>query len=570
MAIQENHHLHALVDMGSNGIRFSISNLSPPTSRTLPTVFQDRAAISLYDAQFRPGSSDRQAIPSPVQEEVIRRLVRFKETCKDFGVPDGNITALATEATRTAINSTEFLTAIKDNTGWDVNLLSKEEEGELGALGIASSLATVQGLVMDLGGGSTQISWMSAQDGEVRSSKMGSISFPYGAAAVTKRLEEAVGERLLVQQKLGKEMVTKFQEAFRDLDIPKELLEHADQHGGFDLFLSGGGFRGWGYLLLSQSNVTPYPIPIINGFKVNRSEFGDIATVTDLALTKGSEVFGVSDRRASQVPAVATLVNSLVEAIPTIKTIQFCQGGVREGYLFKTLPQEMRAQNPLVVATVPYQTPAFSELSSLLSRALPRGLSGHESRLVPESFTASLLSALANFMFAHSSVSKESRTAVALHSTTTGFLASVHGISHTDRALLALLLYDRWHGDLSPADQSLLQRLRQTVSMEEVWWCQYLGRVAAFVGDIYPSGAIRNGSSRIEFSAEWARGKKDQPRVFLNIKLLHRNTPWNDVDWLADAKGGIEKAGKKKNWVKAADRVDGKEDWGLKVDVLLD
>jgi retrograde regulation protein 2 len=43
-----------------------------------------------------------------------------------------------------------------------VELLPKEQEEEVGALGIASSFSHISGLVMDLRGGSTQITWMIA------------------------------------------------------------------------------------------------------------------------------------------------------------------------------------------------------------------------------------------------------------------------------------------------------------------------------------------------------------------------------------------------------------------------
>jgi hypothetical protein len=41
---------------------------------------------------------------------------------------------------------------IKDATGWEVDMLSKEMEGKVGAMGVASSFNQVEGLVMDLGG----------------------------------------------------------------------------------------------------------------------------------------------------------------------------------------------------------------------------------------------------------------------------------------------------------------------------------------------------------------------------------------------------------------------------------
>ena len=85
-------------------------------------------------------------------ESVVSAFRGFRSTCLDFGVPAANITILATEATRTPPNSKEFLGEIKEKVGWEVGLLAKEEEGRVGAMGIASSFEEVDGLVMDLGG----------------------------------------------------------------------------------------------------------------------------------------------------------------------------------------------------------------------------------------------------------------------------------------------------------------------------------------------------------------------------------------------------------------------------------
>lgn len=123
-------------------------------------------------------------IPEDVIQQVVKAFLRFKVICSDYGVDEQNIEVLATEATRVALNSDEFLTAIKKSTGWSVRLLSKKEEGDFGAFGIASSFHHVRGLCMDLGGGSTQLSWIYAHNGEVLTSEM-AVSLPYGAAALT-------------------------------------------------------------------------------------------------------------------------------------------------------------------------------------------------------------------------------------------------------------------------------------------------------------------------------------------------------------------------------------------------
>ncbi|KAB8242054.1 major facilitator superfamily domain-containing protein [Aspergillus flavus] len=545
-----------------NGIRFSITDIPPHTARTMPTVYQDRAGISLYDAQFSGGS--RGPIPQDIIEQVVDRLVQFQITCYDFGVPPQNIYVLATEATRTAPNSEEFRARIKDRTGWEVRLLSKEDEGRIGALGIASSASSAAGLAMDLGGGSTQITWVVEKDGVVTTSPKGSFSFPYGAAALTKRLEQAKAEGKKAEKALKQEMIKNFQEAYRALEVPEFLLETAKSLGRFDLYLCGGGFRGWGYVLMKQHKVDPYPIPIINGFRVRREDFHDTVSVLDSVSDSDEKIFGVSKRRASQIPAVAVLVNVIMDALPDITHIQFCQGGVREGFLFDLMPQEIRAQDPLLAASLPYASPSNAAIRGLLTAALPSTSSPMESRHAPVSFTPQLLGALANLLFAHSRVPRESRSAVALHSTTTGILASVNTLSHTERALIALILCERWAGDLAPTDEEFHRQLSRCVSKQEAWWCQYLGRVATLIGDVHPSGRVSDMHWRIRLETEWESivKKKDECDM-LRLKVKCNNdvaVAAFSLDSLQERAEKVEKVGKKKNWIK---------DYGVRVGVTI-
>lgn len=572
----------------------------------MPTVFQDRAGISLYEAQFADSNSanhgERGPIPANVIDDVVARLARFKLTCEDFGVPRENIHVLATEASRTAPNAEEFLARIREKTGLEVRVVSKEEEGRIGALGVASGFASVEGLVMDLGGGSTQITWMRAKDGVVTTSPKGSVSFPYGAAALMRRLQEARKKSPKAEYDLKEEMKSNFRKAYEELEVPDDMVKAAEKQGGFDLYLSGGGFRGWGYLLMSESKVDPYPIPMINGFKASRADFHDTTAVMKTVSksdTKDIKIFRVSKRRAAQVPAVAFLVNVLADALPIIKDIQFCQGGVREGFLFDQLPPEIRAQDPLLVATSPYAPPSAKAIGDLLRSALPDGPSSISSLKPPASFTPRLISALANLLYAHAPVHRESRPAAALYSTTTGLLASAHGLAHLDRALIALVLAERWPGDLTPAGEGFQRRLRQFVSADEAWWCQYLGRVATLIGDVYPAGVVPESSSpssssesgkekeknwRIRLRTSWQtvakkKQKGTQDKLLLEVRVNSNSESTVTMAFARDSSlredaERVEKAGKKKNWVKAEERVDAasekaREDYGVKVGVEI-
>jgi retrograde regulation protein 2 len=548
--------------MGSNGIRFSISSVHPPTARIMPTLYQHRAAISLYDAQYS-ATGERQPIDKSTVTAVISSFLQFKRTCEDFGVPTEHIYVLATEATRTAMNSDDFRKQIKDRVGWDVTMLPKEEEGRVGAMGIASSLPQVKGLVMDLGGGSTQLSWIIKDEDSqtVRMPDSGAVSMPYGAAAMSSRLAEA--EKNGTTADLKKEVQDAVKQAYHSLNMPGELQKEAEMNDGFILYLSGGGFRGWGYVLMSRHQVQPYPIPVINGFKVARRDFLDTEEVKLAAAAsltdENDDIFRVSERRAGQVPAVAFLVKALAEALPQIKEVRFCQGGVREGFLFTKLQSDVWAQHPLVVATEPYDNPTSSTaIADLLQSSLPPGSTKNTVDDHKSVFTPAILDAFGNLIYYHSSHPKDLQATSALRSTTSGMMAAVHGVLHENRALLALLLCNRWGGDVPPSDEPFKRQLEQLVSTPwTLWWVNYIGAVAGLIAAVYPAGIKESNKGRLALKATWGQTDKHRSVLLLNVSFAEHV----DAGAFAKEVDGILKVGKKKRWV------GGKDGVGHKVEV---
>ncbi|KAL9942170.1 hypothetical protein ACHAP9_008921 [Verticillium nonalfalfae] len=570
--------LVGIVDMGSNGIRFSISDLSASMCRILPTVLMYRSGLSLYDAQFDPETGTKIPIPGRTIRRVCSLLRRFLVVCNDFGVKKDKIHLVATEATRAAENSAELLAAVKSETGLDIELLKKEDEGHIGALGVASGFLAMDGLVMDLGGGSTQITWIISREGNVRISPRGSFSFPYGAAALTKKLDDLQkdkdkDEARRAVEDFRQEMVANFRDAFSGLEVPDDLIERARRDGGFRIYLSGGGFRGWGYLLLhlNQSHGHHYPISIINGYTVGREQFQDTETLKEVARA-AKAVFRVSDRRRAQVPAVAFLVNVVAEAIPYggIREAHFCQGGVREGYLFAQLPVSVRRKAPLEVATQQFAPGSRRQLQKMLEHAIPEPSKTDASRRFPPEFGNHVLDSFTNVMYFHMFMSKETASTAALYATSTGIMSSTHGVSHQDRARLALMLQARYRGELPPREVAFREALRSTLTPEDVWWAQYLGRVGYLITCLYPAGKIDLTKPRVLFSAEWSDrlGKsEDKPGLVLTISLQKKKKDRAHYkEALKDNLKVVEKAGKKKNWAGKKKR---KKAWGMKVRVRV-
>lgn len=535
-------HYHALVDMGSNGIRFSISDLSSPTARVLPTVYQDRCDISLYDAQYLDDA--KVPIPQTIMNEVVVALLRFQTICDDFEVYREHLKIIATEATRTALNSVEFLNLIQEKTNVKVDMLPKEQEGQIGALGIASSFEHIKGLLMDLGGGSVQITWVESIKGEIRMSPCGSVSLPYGAAALTRELNNvnSSAEKDQLQQRITAGIA----QALERLEITETLRGYTQSDNDLQIFLSGGGFRGWGHVLMSAHRIQPYPIPFINGFSVSSHEFMPV-NVPRLSEVNSS-TFRVSSRRASQIPAITCLISALTAVLsPTISRarIYFAQGGLREGWLFSLLSPSVRSSSPLVAATSPYATVSAASIVSLVEAALASDVSSPLDWSFQNLDT--LLTSAVNLMYVHASCPKDIRAASALHSTTTGLLAGAHGISHTDRALLGLVLFERWRGELPPIDVQLQSGLQQIVGSASSFLAAYLGRILYGLGDVFPAGRIRDGALAIVTAWRAVEGGKRHGEPVLRVELLADELAFSAVErWAVD----LERLGKKKNWVR--------------------
>ncbi len=514
-------------------------------------------------------------IPKNVIDDVVAALVRFKIVCADLGVPTKNIHIVATEATREAINSAEFMKDIHNATGLSVQLLEKAEEGRIGALGIASGYSEIEGLIMDLGGGSTQFSWMVYQGGNVRMSDKGSFSFPYGAAALTMKLDKlkhgkSKDDAQRAMDKLRDEMTDHFRDAFHKLKVPQSMMDRAKDKGGFPLYLTGGGFRGWGYLLLYMDQVHGhhYPISIINGYRVSRERFENTESLEETARAAHS-VFRVSDRRRKQVPAVAFLVNVLSKAIPHgIKEAHFCQGGVREGMLFGQLSPTVRVRDPLEVVTERFAPQSADGIFALLMSATPRKTEVAEKRF-PEEISTHVIRAFTNVLYVHGVMDSELASTAALYSTSMGLMSSTRGVSHEDRARLALMLESRYRGELPPREVQFKEALCHVIKAEQVWWACYLGRVGYLVSRLYPAGKIEEMKPRVLFSAEVAGDlgrKRDKEGLRLTVSIQKMDhDPSKLKRALEEHVRVIESIGKKKNWVGGS----GHEEWGMKVEVVV-
>ncbi|KAI1260106.1 Ppx/GppA phosphatase family-domain-containing protein [Xylariaceae sp. FL1019] len=486
-------HLYALVDMGSNGIRFSISDLSPPCARLMKCLYRERAAISLLDALHESPTRDAATFSSDVITRVSQTLVRFKAIAVEFGVPLNHISVFATEAMRKASNAASMLETIRSKTGLGVRILAPEVEVLFGSMGARSGFDQVAGLFLDLGGGSVQARPLSS----LRAAQSGT-SLPFGAAKLRHILSQS---NTTAVQDLETGMRSAFAALQREFPLLRDtLLEPAGE--GVDVYLCGGGFRGYGSILMHGTDPThPYPIPAIGAYTVDGSVFKQTASMRKVNAEFDGKIFGMSKRRRTQFPAIATVVEALVNTVPRIRSVTFSGGGNREGALLLMLPPSIRESSPLPLlyhtgGAIPDNVEAVTKA---IQSALPPTTDFSPGLTI---FTLGLGPLFASEIWSRMGDPSEANAAFQLHQSITRD-PSVPGFTHLARSILGLTLCFRWGATvdtLGPVDRQLFRSLHHLVCAADplaVFWAEWyvlnqlcpfldIGTVARILSSICP------------------------------------------------------------------------------------
>lgn len=138
----------AIIDLGSNTIRLCIYE------------YLDSQVKSLLEKKKMAGLANyikNEKLSSSGVERACDILKEFSGILKNFHVDAGNTHVFATASLRNIVNTKEVISLIKDNTGFEVELLSGEEEATLDFIGATKVIDSDSGILVDIGGGSTEI-----------------------------------------------------------------------------------------------------------------------------------------------------------------------------------------------------------------------------------------------------------------------------------------------------------------------------------------------------------------------------------------------------------------------------
>ncbi|GAB0136059.1 hypothetical protein EsDP_00004376 [Epichloe bromicola] len=565
----DENHLYAIVDMGSNGIRFSITSMEPPSTRLLEPVYSSRAAISLFDA-LTP-SAGGPVFSSQTINDVASALSGFHQLAIMHGVPQSQIVILATEAMRRATNGHQMLKAIAAATnGLGVQILDPAVETLFGAvMGSRSGLINVpnSALFLDLGGGSVQMTWVETSEDnyETDGAKAGE-SLPFGAAILTKVLQQQSAEAQATEIGALQDGIARIYAnlcaRFPNLRAIKEAHDRGED-ASIEVYMCGGGFRGYGSMLMHNDPISPYPIPSTNTYSVPGHRFKQPTKMRQVNDGHDGKVHGMSKRRRQQFPAIATVIESFIAAVPNIRRVTFCGGSNRQGYLMMRMPKEIRESNPLqVLANVQEpEKPIFDAISGLLSASLPSS----ETRLqdVPCVLVPGLAALFIRLIWTRSGHGTNSNSSFALHNAIVRD-PDCPGLTHLARALLAVTHCARWGNDIGPADQLLHQGLWGIIEShhaDATFWALYIGAVANIIATVFPimptdpDRFISTIKFNQRFSAMLSKSKTNKDKTELTITLSNDTAERVNLENLADIVKNTTKFKRDKSNFKASAKI---------------
>ena len=158
----------AAIDIGTNSTRLLVADVA---GDALAEV-----ARGLVTTRLGDGMNLGLLLPEPM-EKTTAAVAGFCERAFSLGAE--RIVAAATSCVRDAANQKEFLEMIRQRVNLDVQVVSGDEEAFLSYRGVLAGLPLdpAGSVVLDVGGGSTELIWRSGGNIHTSSVKAGAVRF---------------------------------------------------------------------------------------------------------------------------------------------------------------------------------------------------------------------------------------------------------------------------------------------------------------------------------------------------------------------------------------------------------
>lgn len=309
--MKTNHARHiAIIDLGSNTARVVVMKAVAGYAYRLEDEI--REVVRLRQGMTRRGLSD---------EAIARALFTlrlFKRFCHSLNVD--LIIPTATAAVRQAANGPAFIEQVEREVGLTLRILDGEQEAYYGVIGALNDVPLVDGLVVDIGGGSAQVS-------QVRHRQ-----FQRGQSV-------SLGALALSEQFVHSDPIAEADFKAIQKEIDRQLdqiswLTKSDQ----PLIGLGGTIRNLAWMEAERQN---YPLRTLHGFQLTRQGLTEsVSLLRKLPLKERRTIAGLREDRADIILpgalVILTIMNRLEAESLTVST-----HGLREGVFFEQFWQHL-------------------------------------------------------------------------------------------------------------------------------------------------------------------------------------------------------------------------------------
>lgn len=297
----------AIIDLGSNSARLVLVNI---LEGGYFVVFDElKETVRLGQDMDWDGFIKPQRIA-----QTIKTLTMFRRLCDANHVD--KIFAYATAAVRRAKNQKSFLDEVAMTCGIKIKVLSVEEQAMLVYQGVINSMDIPKGLIMEMGGGSTNLIYYN------RRNLIHYETLPFGAVTLTDLFKNDSSEPELRAKKI---------EDFIGEQLDKiPWLSQVEPDTSF--VGVGGSFRNLGRI---SRMIRKYPFNMTHNYEIPMAEFDSIyATIRRLDLDSTMKIKGLSSGRADIFPSALAVMKAVLSRFQFEKiTVSGC--GLREGAMFR-------------------------------------------------------------------------------------------------------------------------------------------------------------------------------------------------------------------------------------------
>lgn len=293
-----------LIDIGSNTIRLVIFEINTFQKMHQLQNVKVTARLSQY-------LSEDKIMSEKGIDSLINTLHSFKIILNEYEV--SKFYPIATAAIRQAKNNAEIIERVKIETDIELIILSEKEEATYGQYAITHSTKVETGITIDIGGGSTELTYFKNKE------SVHFISLPFGAVTLKNMF---FNDKPHNDEKAIRKAEAFLQKQFQEIEWLKKCQ--------LPLIAIGGSARN---IVNVHQQMINYPIAGNHEYEMSKEELKDVLNLfKSLSFTELQNLDGLSRDRADIILVANLVFINLYKAIDAQEFI-FCNKGLREGYM---------------------------------------------------------------------------------------------------------------------------------------------------------------------------------------------------------------------------------------------